>query len=198
MRVTDSGGAFLDRSLAVQVLDAQELPTGTPLVNGAGQTGKQLATDGWTGTPAFLVGDLFGYVDPSGRSVMHQVVADAAVSVAATAVSVTATVVDRAGNVRVVHRADNAGPHTLGASAQKAFTSASARNTTLAMMEASQKNPAAANLVHIPGYLLLGGGVPVRSGNEVIGAIGVGGAPGGHLDEQCAVAALEQAKDLLQ
>lgn len=54
--------------------------TGTPLVNGAGQTGKQLATDGWTGTPAFLVGDLFGYVDPSGRSVMHQVVADAAVS----------------------------------------------------------------------------------------------------------------------
>ena len=112
--------------------------------------------------------------------------------------AVTATVVDRAGNVRVVQRADNAGPHTLGASAQKAFTSASARNTTLAMMEASQKNPAAANLVHIPGYLLLGGGVPVRSGNEVIGAIGVGGAPGGHLDEQCAVAALEQAKDLLQ
>lgn len=112
--------------------------------------------------------------------------------------AVTATVVDRAGNVRAVHRADNAGPHTLGASAQKAFTSASARNTTLAMMEASQKNPAAANLVHIPGYLLLGGGVPVRSGNEVIGAIGVGGAPGGHLDEQCAVAALEQAKDLLQ
>ncbi|WP_127997996.1 GlcG/HbpS family heme-binding protein [Piscinibacter defluvii] len=112
--------------------------------------------------------------------------------------AVTATVVDRAGNVRVVQRADNAGPHTLGASLQKAFTSASARNTTLAMMDASQKNPAAANLVHIPGYLLLGGGVPVRAGNEVIGAIGVGGAPGGHLDEQCAVAALEQAKDLLQ
>lgn len=112
--------------------------------------------------------------------------------------AVTATVVDRAGNVRVVQRADNAGPHTLGASLQKAFTSASARNTTLAMMDASQKNPAAANLVHIPGYLLLGGGVPVRAGNEVIGAIGVGGAPGGHLDEQCAVAALDQAKDLLQ
>ena len=112
--------------------------------------------------------------------------------------AVTATVVDRAGSVRAVQRADNAGPHTLGASLQKAYTSASAKNSTLAMMEASQKNPAAANLVHIPGYLLLGGGVPVRVGNEVIGAVGVGGAPGGHLDEQCATAALDKVKDLLK
>ena len=112
--------------------------------------------------------------------------------------AVTATVVDRAGSIRAVQRADNAGPHTLGASQQKAFTSASAKNTTLAMMEASQKNPAAANLVYIPGYLLLGGGVPVKVGNEVIGAVGIGGAPGGHLDEQCAMAALDKVKDALK
>jgi uncharacterized protein GlcG (DUF336 family) len=125
----------------------------------------------------------------------------ASASVAACSASghaVTATVVDRAGTVRAVQRADNAGPHTLGASLQKAFTSASAKNTTLAMMEGAQKNPAAANLVHIPGYLLLGGGVPVRVGNEVIGAVGVGGAPGGHLDEQCANAAIDKVKDLLK
>ncbi len=112
--------------------------------------------------------------------------------------AVTAAVVDRAGNLRALQRADNAGPHTLEASRLKAYTSASARNTTLAMMEAAQKNPAAANLKDIPGFLLLGGGVPVRAGNEVIGAVGVGGAPGGHLDEQCAVAALEQLKAALQ
>ena len=112
--------------------------------------------------------------------------------------NVTVAVVDRAGQLRALQRADNAGPHTVGAAQAKAFTSASARNNTLAMMEAAQKNPAAANLVHIPGFLLLGGGVPVRVGNDVIGAIGVGGAPGGHLDEQCAVAALEGAKDLLK
>ena len=112
--------------------------------------------------------------------------------------NVAVTVVDRAGGVRVVMRADSAGPHTLEASRLKAYTSASAKNTTLAMMEAAQKNPAAANLVHIPGYLLLGGGVPVKVGNEVIGAVGVGGAPGGHLDEQCAVAALDTVKDQLQ
>jgi uncharacterized protein GlcG (DUF336 family) len=112
--------------------------------------------------------------------------------------NVSAAVVDRAGQLRALHRADNAGPHTIDSAQAKAYTSASAKNHTLAMMEAAQKNPPAANLVHMPGFLLLGGGVPVRVGNEVIGAIGVGGAPGGHLDEQCAVAALDKAKDLLK
>ena len=112
--------------------------------------------------------------------------------------AVAATVVDRAGTVRAVQRADNAGPHTLAASERKAYTSASAKNATLAMMESAQKNPAAANLVNIPGYLLLGGGVPVRVGNDVIGAVGVGGAPGGHLDEQCALAAIDKVKELLK
>lgn len=112
--------------------------------------------------------------------------------------AVTVTVVDRAGGVRAVQRADNAGTHTLEASRAKAFTSASAKNSTLAMMETAQKNAGAANLVHIPGFLLLGGGLPVKAGNDVIGAIGIGGAPGGHLDEQCAMAALEKVKDLLK
>lgn len=112
--------------------------------------------------------------------------------------AVTTAVVDRAGQLRALLRADGAGPHTLDAARAKAFTSASARNNTLAMMEATQRNPAAANLVHVPGFLLLGGGVPIRAGNEVLGAVGVGGAPGGHLDEQCAVAALEKFKDQLK
>ncbi len=128
----------------------------------------------------------------------NQIAAGSVAACAANGYAVAATVVDRQGTVRAVQRADNAGPHTLGASLAKAFTSASARNNTLAMMEGAQKNPAAANLTDIPGFLLLGGGVPVRVGNEVIGAVGVGGAPGGHLDEQCAVAALDKIKDLLK
>ena len=128
----------------------------------------------------------------------NQIAAASVSACTANGYAVTATVVDRAGSVRAVQRADNAGPHTLAASQQKAFTSASAKNTTLAMMEGAQKNPAAANLVYIPGYLLLGGGVPVKVGNEVIGAVGIGGAPGGHLDEQCAMAALEKVKDSLK
>lgn len=128
----------------------------------------------------------------------NQIAAASVAACTANGYAVTATVVDRAGTVRAVQRADNAGPHTLAASQQKAWTSASAKNTTLAMMEGAQKNPAAANLVNIPGYLLLGGGVPVKVGNEVIGAVGIGGAPGGHLDEQCAMAALDKVKDLLK
>lgn len=112
--------------------------------------------------------------------------------------AVAAAVVDRAGQLKALHRADNAGPHTLSSSQAKAYTSASAKNNTLAMMEGAQKNPAAANLVHMPGFLLLGGGVPVKVGNEVIGAVGVGGAPGGHLDEQCAVAGIDKVKDQLK
>ncbi|MBP2674126.1 MAG: hypothetical protein H6Q84_966 [Deltaproteobacteria bacterium] len=112
--------------------------------------------------------------------------------------AVTATVVDRAGLVKVMHRADGAGPHTIDASRRKAYTSASARNNTTAMMENSQKNPGAQNLGQIDGFLMLGGGMPVRAGNEVIGAIGVGGAPAGHLDDQCAQAALDKVKDRLK
>ena len=128
----------------------------------------------------------------------NQIAAATVASCQAAGHAVTATVVDRSGGVRAVQRADNAGPHTLSSSLQKAYTSASARNNTLAMMEGAQKNPAAANLTDIPGFLLLGGGVPVRVGNDVIGAVGVGGAPGGHLDEQCAVAGLDKVKDLLK
>lgn len=127
-----------------------------------------------------------------------QIAAHTVAACTANGYAVTATVVDRAGTVRAVQRADNAGPHTLEASRLKAYTSASAKNTTLAIMEASQKNPAAANLSQIPGYLLLGGGVPLKVGNEVIGAVGVGGAPGGHLDEQCAVAAIAKVQDQIK
>jgi uncharacterized protein GlcG (DUF336 family) len=128
----------------------------------------------------------------------NQIAAASVAACQANGHAVTATVVDRAGGVRAVQRADNAGPHTLQASQDKAYTAASAKNATLAMMENAQKNPGAANLVHIPGFLLLGGGVPVRVGNEVIGAVGVGGAPGGNLDEQCALAALDKVKEQLK
>ena len=128
----------------------------------------------------------------------NQIASASVAACAANGYAVSATVVDRAGTVRAVQRADNAGPHTLGASQQKAFTSASAKNNTLAMMEGAQKNPAAANLVYIPGFLLVGRGVPIKVGTETIGAVGIGGAPGGNLDEQCAITALDKVKDQLK
>lgn len=128
----------------------------------------------------------------------NQIAAATVAACSANGYAVAAAVVDRAGSLRALQRADNAGPHSLSSSQAKAYTSASAKNTTLAMMEGAQKNPAAANLVHMPGFLLLGGGVPIKVGNEVIGAVGVGGAPGGHLDEQCAMAGIDKVKDQLK
>jgi uncharacterized protein GlcG (DUF336 family) len=127
-----------------------------------------------------------------------QIAVEAVNACAANGYAVSATVVDRAGTVRAVMRADTAGPHTLASSERKAWTAASAKNTTQAMMQGAQSNPAGANVVYIPGMLLLGGGVPIKVGTDTIGAIGVGGAPGGQLDEACAMAALEKVKGALQ
>jgi uncharacterized protein GlcG (DUF336 family) len=112
--------------------------------------------------------------------------------------TVSVAVVDRAGQLIVLLRADGAGPHTVDASRRKAFTSASARNNTSVILENVQKNPGAANLPMIDGFLVLGGGMPIRIGNEVIGAIGVGGAPGGDLDDQCAEAGINSIRDRLK
>ena len=109
----------------------------------------------------------------------------------------TAAVVDRAGHVKAMARGDNAGPHTVDSSRRKAYTSSSLRMNTTALLELSQKNPAAANLGQIEGFMLVGGGLPIRAGNEVVGGIGVGGAPGGHLDDQCAQAGIDKIKDRL-
>lgn len=120
---------------------------------------------------------------------------DAAVRLATRAVAncaaagyhVTATVVDRSGVTLAVARSEQAGPHTVGASAGKAFTSASGRNLTSEMARGLPGNPGLAN---IPGYLLLAGGVPVRVNGAVVGAVGVGGAPSGLIDETCAADAI--------
>ncbi|MEN5018043.1 heme-binding protein [Erwinia sp. Eh17-17] len=112
-------------------------------------------------------------------------------SCSASGYNVSVTVVDRAGITLAVQRMDNAGPHTVEASQMKAYTALSTKNPTSKVMEAAQANKGAENMRDIPGFLLLAGGVPVKAGEQVIGAIGVGGAPGGQLDQQCAEAALK-------
>ncbi|MFG1240898.1 heme-binding protein [Xanthobacter sp. V7C-4] len=123
---------------------------------------------------------------------------EAVAACAAQGYNVTAAVVDRAGVLRALARADNAGVHTPDAARRKAYTSASTRIPTSTMVENIQKTPAAAQLVAIDGFLVVAGGVPVKSGNEVIGAVGVGGAPGGQLDEACANAAIAKVEQQLK
>jgi len=105
---------------------------------------------------------------------------------------VTVAVVDRAGVLKVLMRGDGAGPHTTNSSSKKAYTAASLRRPTSEMAELVAKTPALQGLRDIDDkVLILGGGLPIEIGGEVVGAIGVGGAPGGHLDDACAQAGLD-------
>lgn len=105
---------------------------------------------------------------------------------------VTVTVVDRAGRIKAVVRDDGTGPHTLDTSRRKAYTSATFRISSAEFTKRVETNPAAANLKDIEGVIAVAGGLPIKAGDEVIGAIGVGGAPGGDRDEACAQAGINK------
>jgi uncharacterized protein GlcG (DUF336 family) len=105
---------------------------------------------------------------------------------------VSAAVVDRAGILRAFLRADGAGPHTVESSEKKAYTAASMRGPTGNVAELIAKTPALQGLQNMNDRILfLAGGLPIEIASEVIGGIGVGGAPGGHLDAACAQAGLD-------
>lgn len=114
-------------------------------------------------------------------------------SCAAQGYSETAVVVDADGVTIAALRADGAGAHTLNSAHDKAYTAASFKRDTLAL---SQVN-AIASLAKLPHLLFFGGGVVVKIGNEVVGAIGAAGAPGGNLDDGCAHAGLKKIQDRL-
>ncbi|WEF30275.1 heme-binding protein [Klebsiella aerogenes] len=111
--------------------------------------------------------------------------------------NVAVTLVDRSGTPLLMKRMDNAGPHTVEASRMKAFTALTTKSMTGNVMKGAQSNAGAANLRDIPDFLLLAGGVPVKVGDQVIGAVGVGGAPGGNFDEACALAGIKSIESEL-
>jgi uncharacterized protein GlcG (DUF336 family) len=105
---------------------------------------------------------------------------------------VSAAVVDGDGVIQVVVRADGAGPHTVDSSSRKAYTALTLRRATGELAELIQRNPTAEGLRDMnENILILGGGVPIKAGDSVIAGIGVGGAPGGELDEGCARAGVD-------
>ena len=105
---------------------------------------------------------------------------------------VSASVVDRAGVLRAMGRADGAGPHTVESSRKKAYTASSLRRPTTELAELISKMPSLQALREMnPEILILGGGLPIEISGEVVGAIGVGGAPGAHLDDACAQTGLD-------
>jgi uncharacterized protein GlcG (DUF336 family) len=110
---------------------------------------------------------------------------------------VSVTIVDKAGNVAASVRGDGTNPHTMEFSRLKAYTSRTRGQTSLEFMKLVS-DPANAYLRQIPNVVAVGGGVPIKVGNEVIGGVGVSGAPGGEKDEACANAGLAKVEAALK
>jgi uncharacterized protein GlcG (DUF336 family) len=100
---------------------------------------------------------------------------------------VSVSVVDRSGVLRAMGRSDGAGSHTVDSSRKKAYTAAGMRRPTTELADLIMKVPTLQALRDINGdMLILGGGLPIEIGGDIVGGIGVGGAPGAHLDDACA------------
>jgi uncharacterized protein GlcG (DUF336 family) len=110
---------------------------------------------------------------------------------------VSITIVDKAGNVAASIRGDGTNPHTMEFSRLKAYTSRTRGQTSLEFMKLTS-DPANAYLRQIPNVVAVGGGVPIKAGNEIIGGVGVSGAPGGEKDEVCANAGLAKVEAALK
>jgi uncharacterized protein GlcG (DUF336 family) len=108
---------------------------------------------------------------------------------------VSVAIVDQSGLLKVQLKADGAGPHTLDSSRRKAYTANSLRDSTHKYAVLVTQKPELQSLTRLnENILLLGGGFPIKIGGEVVGGIGVGGAPGIEFDEVCASAALKVLK----
>lgn len=105
----------------------------------------------------------------------------------------TVSVLDRGGNLLVTMRGDGVGPHNTAASQRKAYTALSTKTPTRLFAERARSNPETANLNTLDELLLLGGGIPLFAGTELVGAMGVAGSGGGEQDETCATRAANKA-----
>lgn len=103
-----------------------------------------------------------------------------------TAVAVT----DRSGVVQVLLRDRYAGPHTPDSATRKAWTAVSFRTDTLELAEVSVAGREASGIRFLPGVLMMGGGMVVWSRGEMVGGLGVSGAPGARADHDCAAQGL--------
>lgn len=128
-----------------------------------------------------------------------QAVAEAVAKCTEQGYAETAVLVDADGVRQAVLRGDRAGSHTLDSAFDKAYTSASFKNDTTALVERAKSAAGFSNLfTQLPHLILVGGGVVIKLGDEVIGAIGAAGAPGGNLDEACARAGVDKIRDQLK
>jgi uncharacterized protein GlcG (DUF336 family) len=111
--------------------------------------------------------------------------------------SVSVTVVGRSGEVILQLRGDDANPHTMENSMRKAYTARTTRAPSGALVDRVKADPTL-GLVNLSNVIAIQGALPIKVGDEVIGAAGASGAPGGEKDEACVKTGLEKIADRLK
>jgi uncharacterized protein GlcG (DUF336 family) len=131
--------------------------------------------------------------------------AEMAVTIATTAIAtckangyaVSSTVVGRNGEIIVQIRGDNTGPHTVENSFRKAYTARTFRVPSGEIVTRLKNDPSL-GLIHLTNVIANQGALPIKIGDQVIGAAGASGAPGGEKDEACVKAGIDKVADQLQ
>jgi uncharacterized protein GlcG (DUF336 family) len=111
--------------------------------------------------------------------------------------NVSVAIVGRNGELLVHLRGDNAPPHTMENSFRKAYSSRTYRVPSGELVKRLKDNPQAP-FIHLANVVAAQGALPIKIGEETIGAVGVSGAPGGEKDEVCAKAGIDKVADTLK
>jgi len=101
--------------------------------------------------------------------------------------NVSVAIVARDGATKALLKADNSGPHTASSATGKAFASAGLGRDTAGLADFISGSPQNDGLRDMdPRLVIQAGGLPIRIGGALVGGIGVGGAPSGAIDADCA------------
>ncbi len=149
---------------------------------------------------------LLGSLDASGQGVVTQrilslsaakLIAEAALAeCAGQGFQTTVAVIDRAGHLLALLRHEQATPATIDMARSKAYTALVFRGPTLDFQKRTASDPTLTPQRDVPGIVALGGGVPIVTANEIIGAVGSSGS-NQTMDDQCARAGVAKAESLL-
>jgi len=158
---------------------------------------------------SLALGSLFAYTLalPANAQLLQRkdLSASMALTIAQTAIAtcktngyaVSVTVVGRNGETLVQVRGDNTGPHTMENSMRKAYTARTFRIPSGDMVTRVKNDPTL-GLIHLSNVIANQGALPIKVGDETIGAAGASGAPGGEKDEACIKAGIDKVADQLK
>src|SRR5882757_10539715 len=128
---------------------------------------------------------------------LARAIADAAMECANNGAGLSVAVVDRSGQLRVLMRGDATPPHGMELARRKAYTARTFRRSSLEWAKRSETELVGQR--SLAEVIPLGGGVPIKVGDDTIGAVGVSGTSGGQQgDDNCAKAAIAKVADQLK